>query len=65
MYEADSNPLNLRHCTVVACRGLFYARGLCRKHYQRQHRGEPLGGKPGPPVTKRRQVSYVRGGRGV
>jgi hypothetical protein len=42
-YAATGNPTNLRHCTIDGCRRPFWARELCKPHYEAWRRyGTPV-----------------------
>lgn len=38
----------MRKCSVEGCEGKYIAKGLCHGHYERQRRGQPLGGPVRP-----------------
>lgn len=56
----------MRGCNIPECPDPHCALGLCRRHYNAARENRRPLPKPQPaPVTRRKNRSYVRGGRGV
>lgn len=40
--RTPAEPRNVRRCEIDGCSDRYLARGMCRKHYERDRRGAPL-----------------------